>query len=99
MQICTVHRTIEGANVKNLRATILFIDLSTSFDSIHRGNMAEILNSYGIPYEIISAMLIAYKNTKSIMRTDDGDTKFINILGRLLQCGIGTCSFSFHNLL
>ena len=49
--------------------------------------MAEILNAYGIPDEIISAIMIAYKNTKSIVRTDDGDTDFINISGGVLQDG------------
>ena len=30
--------------------------------------------------------MITYKNTKSIVRTDDGDTEFINISGGVLQC-------------
>ena len=47
--------------------------------------MAEILNAYGIPDDIISSIMIAYKNTKSIVRTDDGDTDFINTSGRVLQ--------------
>ena len=34
-----------------------------------------ICNIYGIPDEII----ITYKLTKSIVRTDDGDTEFIKI--------------------
>ena len=83
-QIPTVRRIIEGANEKNLTATILFIDFSKSFDSIHRGKMAKILNAYYIPDEIISAIMIAYKITKSIVRTDDGDTDFINISGGVL---------------
>ena len=45
-QILTVRRIIEGANAKNLTATIFFIDFSKAFDSIHRGKMAEILNAY-----------------------------------------------------
>ena len=84
-QIVTVRRIIEGANVKNLTATIILIDFSKAVDSIHRRKMAEILNAYRIPDEIISDIMIAYKNTKSIMRTDDGDTDFINISGRVLQ--------------
>ena len=40
--------------------------------------MAEILNAYGIPDEIISAIMIVYNTTKSIVRTDDGITDFIN---------------------
>ena len=62
-----------------------FHHFSKAFDSIHRGKMAEIVNAYGIPDKIISAIMIAYKNTKSIVRTDDGDTDFINIAGGVLQ--------------
>ena len=40
---------------------------------------------YGIPDELISTIMIEYKNTKSIVRTDDGDTDFINISGGVLQ--------------
>ena len=47
--------------------------------------MADILNAYGIPDEIINAIMIAYTNTKSIVRTDDGDTEFINISGGVLK--------------
>ena len=97
-QIITVIRIIEGANAKNLTATILFIDFSKAFDSKHRGKMAEILNAYGIPDEIISAIIIAYKNTKSIVRTDDGDTDFINISGGVLQ-GDTLVPFLFINCL
>ena len=80
-QILTVRIIIEGANAKNLTATILFINFSNAFDSIHRGKMAEILNAYGIPDEIISAIMIAYKNTKSIVRTGYGEIEFIYISG------------------
>ena len=83
-QILAVRRIIECANAKNLTVTFLFIDFSKSFDSIHRGKMAEILNAHCIPDEIISIM-IAYTNTKSIVKTDDGDTDFINISGGVLQ--------------
>ena len=47
--------------------------------------MAEILNAYGKSDEIISAIMITYKTTKSVVRTDDGDTDFINISGGVLQ--------------
>ena len=84
-QILTVRRIIEGANEKNLTATLLFIDFSKTFDSIHRGNMAEILKAYRIPEKIINEIMIAYKYTKSIERSDDGDTELITITGGVLQ--------------
>ena len=64
---------------------MLFIDLSKDFDSIHRGKMAEILNTYDILYEIISAIMIAYTNNKSIVITDDRVPEINNISGGVLQ--------------
>ena len=34
---------------KNLEATILFVDFIKAFDSIHRGEMEQILLAYGLP--------------------------------------------------
>ena len=84
-QILTVIRIIEGENENNLTATLFFIDFSKAFDSIHREKMAEILKAYGIPEKIINAIMITYKDTKSIVRSDDGDTEFITITGGVLQ--------------
>ena len=47
--------------------------------------MAEILNAYGTLDDIISTIMIAYKNTNSIVRTYDGDTEFINISGGICK--------------
>ena len=47
--------------------------------------MAEILKAYGIYEKIINAIMITYKDTKSIVRSDDGNTEFITITGGLLQ--------------
>ena len=46
--------------------------------------MAEILKAYRIPEKIINEIMIAYKGTKSIVRSDD-DTEFITITGGVLQ--------------
>ena len=96
-QIFTVIRIIEGVNEKNLTATLLFIDFSKAFDSIHQGKMAEILKAYGIPEKIINAIMIAYIDTKSIVRSDDGDTEFINITVGVLQ-GSTLAPFLFYNM-
>ena len=50
----------------------------------------------------MSAIMKAYKNNKSIVRTDDGNTEFINISGGVLQgdtLAIFILIFSRHNLL
>ena len=48
-QILTIHRILEGVRSKNLQATILFVDFTKAFDSIHRGKMEHILLAYGLP--------------------------------------------------
>ena len=57
-------RRILGVSAKNLEATILFVDFSKSFDSIHRGKIEQILLAYDLPKETVAAVMILYKNTK-----------------------------------
>ncbi len=42
-------------HVKNFVATLLFVDFSKAFDSIHRGKMEQILLANGLPKETITA--------------------------------------------
>ena len=42
-QILTIRRILEGVRAKNLLVTILFVDKTQAFDSIHRGKMEQIL--------------------------------------------------------
>ena len=39
LQILTIRRILEGVRAKNMEATILFVDFSKPFDSVHRGKM------------------------------------------------------------
>ena len=49
---------------KNLQATMLFVDFTKAFDSIHKGKMEQILLAYSILKETIAAIMILYGNTK-----------------------------------
>ena len=84
-QILTLRRLIEGIKAHNLEATILFVDFSKAFDSIDRSKLEEILNAYGIPAEVVQAIMMLYRNTKAKVRSPDGDTDFFNILAGVLQ--------------
>ena len=64
-QILTIYRILEGVRTKNLQATILFVDFTKAFDSIHRGKMEQILLAYGLPKESVAAITILYRNTQS----------------------------------
>ena len=47
-QILTIRRIVEGVRAENLQATLLFIDFTKTFDSIHKGKMEQILLAYGL---------------------------------------------------
>ena len=84
-QILTIRRILEGVRAKNLQATLIFVDFTKAFDSIHRGKMEQILLAYGIPKETVAAITILYRNTKVKVRSPDGDTEYFDIVARVLQ--------------
>ena len=84
-QILTIRRILGGAWAKNLQATILIVDFTKAFDSIHRGKREQILLAYGLPKETIAAIMILYRNTKVKVRSPDGDTDYFNIVAGVLQ--------------
>ena len=79
----TIRRILEGVRAKNLQATLLFVDFTNAFDSIHRGKVEQILLAYGLPKE--TAITILYRNTKVKVRSPDGDTEYFNIVAGVLQ--------------
>ena len=84
-QISTICRILEDVRVKNLLATILFIDFTKAFDSIHIGKMEKILLAYGLPKETVAAIMIHYRNTKVKVRSLDRDIDYLDIEACVLQ--------------
>ena len=80
-----VGRILEGVRAKNLQATLIYVDFTKAFDSIHRGKMEQILLAYGIPKETVAAITILYRNTKVKVRSPDGDTEYFDIVAGVLQ--------------
>ena len=70
---------------KNLQGTLLFVDFTKAFDSIHRGKMEQILLAYGLPKETVAAITILYRNTKVKVCSPDGDTEYFDIVAGVLQ--------------
>ena len=79
-QILTIRRILEGVQGKKLQATLIFVDFTKAFDSIHRRKMEQILLAYGIPKETVAAITILYRNTKVKGRSPDGDTEYFDIV-------------------
>ena len=84
-QILTIRRILEGVRAKKLQATLIFVDFTKAFDSIHRGKREQILLAYGIPKETVAAITILYRNTKVKVWSPDGDTEYFDIVAGVLQ--------------
>ena len=81
----TIRRIFEGVRAKHLQVTLLFVDFTKDFDSIHRGKMEQILLAYGLPKETVAAITILYRNTKVKVRSPVGDTEYFDIVKRVQQ--------------
>ena len=84
-QIRTICRTIEGVHAKNLEATLLFVDFSKAFDSIHRRKVEPTLLAYGLPQKTVTVIMLFFRNTEVKVRSPDGDTDFFNIVAEIRQ--------------
>ena len=77
----TIRQILEGVRAKNLQATLLFVDFTKAFDSIHRGEVEQIL----LPKETVAVIKILYRNTKVKVLSPDGDTEYFDIVAGVLQ--------------
>ena len=84
-QIFTICQVLEGVHAKYLRATILFVNFTKAFDSIHRGKMEQILLTYSLSKETVAAIMMLYRNTKVKVCSPDGDTDYFEIVAGVLQ--------------
>ena len=65
--------------------TIVLVDFTKAFDSIHQGKMKQILLEYGLPKETVAAIMILYRKTKVKVRSPDVDTDYFDIVAGVLQ--------------
>ena len=84
-QILTIRRILQGVRAKNLESTILFVDFTKAFDSIHRGKMEQIILAYFLPKETVTDIIMLYRNAKVKVRSPDGDTDDFDIVAGVLQ--------------
>ena len=78
--ILALRRIIEEAKRNNVPATIVFVNFSKAFDSVHRAKMMQILKAYGIPNELVNAIQKLYEGTRAKVLSPDGETEYFKIL-------------------
>ena len=77
--------SLKAFGQKNLQTTLLFVDFTKAFDSIHKGKMEQILLAYGLPKETVAVITIPYRNTKVKVRSPDGDREYFDMVAGELQ--------------
>lgn len=66
-------------------AILCFVDFRKAFDSISRVKMFQILNFYGFPEKIVSAIRAIYDSTKAKVVSPNGDSDMFDINAGVLQ--------------
>ena len=61
------------------------VDFSKVFYPIHRGKMEKMLLAYGFPKEIVTVIMILYKNTKVKVHSPDGDMDLCDVVAGVLK--------------
>ena len=84
-QMLAIRRILEGVRAKNIQATLLFVDFTEAFDSIHRGKMKQILLAYSLTKETLAAITNLYRNTQVKVGSPYGDTEYFDIVAGVLQ--------------
>ena len=80
----TIYWIIKEIYAKNLKATQWFVDFSKAFDSIHKGNIEQILLVYSLPKETVTAIIMLYKNMEAMICSFDWDTDVFDIVVSVL---------------
>ena len=85
-QILAIRRLFETVKAyQDQRLLAVFIDFSKAFDSINWIVMGKILALYCIPHEIISLIMMMYRGSAAIVKTEDGQSTPIPLSVGVLQ--------------
>ena len=70
---------------RSQKATILFVDFTKAFDSIHRGKMEQILLAYSLPEETVAAIMMLSRKTHVKVPSPDWDKDYFDIVAGVLK--------------
>ena len=70
---------------KYLEVTLLFVDFSKAFNSIHKRKMEQLLLAYGLLKETATVIMMLYKNTKVKVHSPGRDTNLFDTTLGLLE--------------
>ena len=69
----------------NTTASLVFIDFSKAFDTLHRSSIPVILSQYNVPKCLISDIIQMYSDTSACVSTELGSTEWFKTTSGVLQ--------------
>ena len=86
--ILALRRIVEELKNHDMEAVLTFSDFRKAFDCIDRSRMFQILESYGIPPDVVAAIRVMYENTSAVVITPEGETEQFPIDTGVLQVNL-----------
>ena len=84
-QICTLRAVIDGCKTRQRTVSIVFVDFRKAFDSVSRSAIAKVLQLYGVPPQLVNAIMDLYCDTTAFVQTSHGPTEQFRTSSGVLQ--------------
>jgi len=87
-QVLALRGIIEGLEVSEKKASIVFVDFSRAFDGVDRRVMMHVLVNCGIPEGMVSAVSVVCSGPSSFVRGVDGPAGEFLTRSSMIDAGI-----------
>ena len=84
-QIATLRSILDDCRTRQRHISIVFVDFRKAFDSVSRRAISWVLELYGVPAPLVSAVMELYHDSKGIVQTCDGPTQEFSTSSGVLQ--------------
>ena len=75
-QVMALRCAIDTCRETNMTASLVFVDFSKAFDTLHRSSIPVILSQYNVPNCLISDIIQMYSDTSACVLAELGPTEW-----------------------
>ena len=84
-QVAAIRCVIDDCRTRQKGVSIVFIDFRKAFDSVSRPAIAWLLNTYGVPPLLVTAILDLYDGSSAFVQTSHGPSEEFSTTSGVLQ--------------
>ena len=84
-QVATIRCIIDDCRTRQKAVSIVFVDFRKAFDSVNRSAIAWLLDVYGIPTLLVTAILDLYNGSSAFVQTSHGPSEEFSTTSGVLQ--------------